>query len=109
MAMGARRVRWATNLPDGTPILIDGVIADVDDETGAVSLSDRARDVIAEVLENDPRPSRVEHVPTIDLAEEVHRLLQVKHAANVPVRSPLPKKRLASADHKAARRHSSDT
>lgn len=107
--MSARRVRWATNLPDGTPILIDGVIADVDDETGVVSLSDRARDVIAEVLENDPHPARMEQIPVVDLAEEVHRLIQAKHAAGVSVRSPLPKKHLAAADHKAAMRHSLDT
>jgi len=90
--MGARRVQWAMNLPDGTPILIDGVIADVDDETGVVSLSDRARAIIAEVLANDPHPSRAEQILTLDLAEEIHRLIQAKHAAGVPVRSPLPNK-----------------
>ncbi len=109
MKMGARRVRWATNLPDGTPVLIDGVIADVDDETGVVSLNARARDVIAEVLENDPHRTRMEQIPVIDLAEEIHRLIQAKHAAGVPVRSPLPKKHVTAAAHKATVRQSIDT
>ncbi|HEY8292984.1 MAG TPA: hypothetical protein VIG44_10875 [Thermomicrobiales bacterium] len=108
MEMGARRVRWATNLPDGTPILIDGVIADVDDETGAMSLNDRTRDVIAEVLENDPRLSRAEQIPVIDLTEEIHRLLQAKHAAGIPVRSPLPKKHAIGTTHGASIQRSTD-
>ena len=106
--MGARRVRWATNLPDGTPILIDGVIADVDDETGVVSLNDRARDVIAEVLDNDPRPSHMEQIPVIDFAEEVHRLVQAKHAAGMSVHSPLPKNRVDDTAHETVIQRSMD-
>jgi hypothetical protein len=94
------------NLPDGTPILIDGVIAEVDDETGVISLDDRAREIIADVLDNDPRPTRTEQIAIIDLAEEVHRLIQAKHAAGVPVRSPLPKKLPGETPHEAAMQHS---
>ncbi len=90
--MTARRMQWAMNLPDGSPLIINGVIAEIDETTGAASLDERAREVIAEVLANDPVPQETVAVPMIDLAAEVHRLIQMKHAAGVPVRSPLPKR-----------------
>lgn len=94
--MSARRIQWQANMPDGTPVIINGVIADVDEETGSASLSARTHEVIAEVLANNPHPSRTGDVVVLDLAEEVHRLIQAKHAAGIPIRSPLPK---PPADH----------
>lgn len=91
--MSKHRMRWATTTDNGTPLIIEGVTAIVDDETGSASLDERAQEVIAEVLANDPIPSRAYVVPGIDLAEEVHRLIQQKHKAGIPVRSPLPRKK----------------
>jgi hypothetical protein len=75
---------------DGKPIIIDGVIADIDEATGALYLDERAREVIAEVLANNPESIRTVAVPVIDLTAEVGRLIEMKHAAGIPVRAPLP-------------------
>lgn len=93
--MTKRRLQWAITTPEGKPLLIDGVIAVVDDETGAVSLDQRAQEVVAEVLSNNPVPSRSYLVPGIDLAQEVHQLIQDKHEAGISVHSPLPAKKAA--------------
>lgn len=95
--MTKRRLQWAVTTPDGKPLLINGVIATVDD-SGIVSLDQRVQDVIAEVLAYDPVPSRSYLVPGIDLAHEVHRLIQEKHQAGIPVRSPLPPKRILNPE-----------
>jgi hypothetical protein len=89
--MTNRRIPWAVNLPDGTPLLIVGAMGDVDDETGIVSLNERCREIIQEILEQNPEPTGARKVPTIDLAAEVHRLIQAKHAAGIPVRARLPR------------------
>lgn len=94
--MTKRRLQWAITTPEGKPLLIDGVIAAVDDDSGTVTLDQRVQDVIAEVLANDPVPSRSYLVPGIDLAHEVHRLIQEKHQAGIPVHSPLPPQRSVS-------------
>jgi hypothetical protein len=96
--MTKRRLQWGVTTPKGKPLLIDGVIAIVDDETGAVSLDQRAQEVVAEVLRNDPIPSRSYLVPGIDLAHEVHRLIQDKHEAGIGVHDPLPSKKRADAE-----------
>lgn len=96
--MTKRRLQWAIMTPEGKPLLIDGVIAVVDDETGAVSLDQRAREVVAEVLRNDPVPSRSYLVPGIDLAQEVHQLIQDKHEAGISVHSPLPSKKVLRSE-----------
>lgn len=95
--MTKRRLQWAVTTPDGKPLLINGVIANVDD-SGIVSLDQRVQDVIAEVLAYDPIPSRSYLVPGIDLAHEVHRLIQEKHQAGIPVRSPLPPRRILNPE-----------
>jgi hypothetical protein len=96
--MTKRRLQWAITTPEGKPLLIDGVIAIVDDDTGAVSLDHRAQEVVAEVLRNDPIPNRSYLVPGIDLAHEVHRLIRDKHEAGIDVHAPLPPKKRANAE-----------
>lgn len=88
--MRSKRVLWAVNLLDGTPLIVKGVIADVDEKTQQVTIGKRAVEILEEVLAQEPRPTEVFVVPGIDLAHEVHQLVQAKHAAGVPVREPLP-------------------
>lgn len=86
--MTARKVRWAANRADGTPIILDGVIADVDEETGAVSINERTATAIREILAHEPQHVETVAVPVVDFAEEVHRLIVSKGTA--PVALPQP-------------------
>lgn len=91
--MAARKVRWAANRPDGTPIIIDGVVADVDDATGVVTLDDRAIEIIKEIVENAPERPAIAMIPMVDFANEVHRILQKKERQESSVTTPQPEKR----------------
>jgi excisionase family DNA binding protein len=88
--MGSKRVLWAINLPDGTPLLVKGVLAHVDDETHHVTISKRAAEIVEEVLAQLPTPTETFAVPGIDLAHEVYRLVQSKHESGIAVRDSLP-------------------
>ncbi|GEM_PF-642991 len=88
--MSSKRILWATNLPDGTPLLVKGVLADVDDETHHITISKRAIEIVEEVLVQQPAPTETFVVPGIDLAHEVYRLVQAKHEAGIAVRDSLP-------------------
>lgn len=88
--MSVRRVAWAVNLPDGTPIIVEGAFADVDDETGAITLTSRSQEIINEVLHSARQATDFVIVPSIDLAHAVHRLVQAKHRAGVSLNAPLP-------------------
>ena len=89
--MTARKVRWAVNLPDGTPIIINGVIADVDDATGVISPDERTRIVIDEILKNTPQHMAMAMIPMADFAEEVHRILERRSTGGPKVKSTEPK------------------
>jgi excisionase family DNA binding protein len=88
--MSSRRISWAVNRRDGTPLIVKGVIADVDD-AGHVTIGNRASEIVEEVLAREPRPTEAYLVPGIELAHEVYQLVQAKHAAGVLVRDPLPR------------------
>jgi hypothetical protein len=103
--MSKRRIPWTVNLPDGTPLMIVGAIGDVDNETGVISLDERCREVIEEVLEQNPQPTESFVVPGIDLAHEVYCLVQAKHRARIAVHDRLPAGSVAkyeAALHRAA-------
>lgn len=95
--MSSRRAKWAVNLPNGTPLIINGAVMDVDDATGAVALDQRSQEIIDEVLEQDPRPTESFLVSGIDLAHEVYNLIQAKHEAGIPVKARLPAKNRESS------------
>lgn len=65
--MTARKVRWAAHRADGMPVILGGIIADVDEETGAASINARTATVI-------PRP----HLPAWRFVseEKVNALLR---------------------------------
>lgn len=88
--MEERRIRWATNWPNGQPVIIDSIVADIDPVTGEASLSQRGQEVIDEVVESAITPTKAYIVPAIDLPHAVHLLIQAKYRAGVPVRSRLP-------------------
>jgi excisionase family DNA binding protein len=87
--MTSKRILWAVNSRDGSPLIVRGVLADVD-QTGHVTIGNRTSELVAEVLARDPSPTEVFVVPGIDLAHEVYQLVQAKHAVGVPVRDPFP-------------------
>jgi len=91
--MAARKVRWAANCPDGTPIIVDGVVADVDDATGTIALDDRALEIIKEIVENNPERLAMAMVPMVDFANEVHRILQKKEVREPSSTTPQPQER----------------
>ena len=82
--MPSKKLRWAINRADGTPIILNGVIAEVDEETGDVHLDERTAQVVKEVIDHGPQRVAMVIVPMADFAEEVHRLIVDKRA-----RSPL--------------------
>jgi excisionase family DNA binding protein len=87
--MASKRILWAVNNRDGTPLIVRGVLADVD-QAGNITIGKRASDLVAEVLARDPSPTDVFVVPGIDLAHEAYQLIQAKHAAGISVYDPLP-------------------
>src|SRR5947209_8160490 len=96
--MTSRRIKWAINASDGSPRIVGGAIGDVDDATGAITLSERSREMIDEVLEQNPQPTESFVVSGYDLGHEVHRLVQAKHRAGIPVRDRLPSGMLGAQD-----------
>jgi excisionase family DNA binding protein len=90
--MSSRRAKWAVNLPNGTPLIVNGAIVEVDDATGTVTLDQRSQEIIDEILEQDPQSTDSIVVPGIDLAHEVYNLIQAKHEAGIPVNGRLPPK-----------------
>lgn len=98
--MSVRRIAWAMNLPNGTPVVIEGAFAEVDDETGVVTLTSRSQQIISEVIRNQPQATDTCIVPSIDLAHEAHLLVQAKHQADIPLDALLPPE--------ANQRHSDD-
>lgn len=94
--MTSRKVRWAANTSDGSPIILDGVIAEVDDVTGEVSLNDRTAATMREVLANSPRASNFVIVPMADFPDEVHRVIENRNAAKVT--SPVSKPSISSPE-----------
>src|SRR5258707_6117785 len=89
--MVVRKQRWAVSRVDGDPVLLDGVIVNIDEQTGEISLDNRTREVMQEILANDPRSNVIVPVQLFDFAEEVNHLIETKRAAGIPTFSKLPK------------------